>query len=108
MSEPPVPDDQDPQLQPTAPAAEPAAPAAAVEDEKPPMGLGQRLRQPRTILSIAIPLLLLVLIARFALNIDVGEVVAGIAEANPWLLLAALGVFYLGFPLRRCKVRRLP
>ena len=107
MSEPPVPDDQDPQAQPTAPAAEPAASAAAVGDEKPPMALGQRLRQPRTILSIAIPLLLLVLIARFALNIDVGEVVAGIAEANPWLLLAALGVFYLGFPLRGLRWQML-
>ena len=106
MSEPPVPDDQDPQPQPTAPAAR-ATPAAAAEDEKPPMALGQRLRQPRTILSIAIPLLLLVLIARFALNIDVGEVVAGIAEANPWLLLAALGVFYLGFPLRGLRWQML-
>jgi len=107
MSEPPVPDDQDPQLQPTAPAAEPVNPAPAADDEKPPMALGQRLRQPKTILSIAIPLLLLVLIARFALNIDVGEVVAGIAEANPWLLLAALGVFYLGFPLRGLRWQML-
>jgi hypothetical protein len=64
------------------------------------MSLGARLRQPRTILSIAIPLVLLVLLARFALNIQVEEVIAGIAEANPLLLLAALAVFYLGFPLR--------
>jgi glycosyltransferase 2 family protein len=78
----------------------PQPPASGEEDAKPPMSLGRRLRQPRTILSIAIPLLLLVLIARFALNVEVEEVIAGIAEANPWLLLAALAVFYLGFPLR--------
>ena len=64
------------------------------------ISIGQRLRQPRTILSIAIPLLLLVLAARLFLNIDVQAVVTGIAEANKWLLLAAFAVFYLGFPLR--------
>jgi len=91
--------------EPVAPPIVPAGPAP--DDEKPPMALGQRLRQPKTILSIAIPLLLLVLIARFALNIDVGEVISGIAEANPWLLLAALGVFYLGFPLRGLRWQML-
>jgi uncharacterized protein (TIRG00374 family) len=64
------------------------------------VSLGRRLRQPRTILSIAIPLLLLLLAARLFLNIDVKAVVTGIAEANKWLLLAAFTVFYLGFPLR--------
>ncbi len=64
------------------------------------VSLGHRLRQPRTILSIAIPLVLLILAARLFLNIDIQAVVTGIAEANKLLLLAAFAVFYLGFPLR--------
>lgn len=64
------------------------------------VSLGRRLRQPRTILSIAIPLVILVLIFRVALNIDFGEVLDGVSRANPLLLLAAFLVFYLGFPLR--------
>jgi glycosyltransferase 2 family protein len=64
------------------------------------VSLGRRIRQPRTILSIAIPLALLILGARLFLNIDVKAVVTGIAEANKWLLLAAFAVFYAGFPLR--------
>jgi glycosyltransferase 2 family protein len=34
------------------------------------------------------------------LNIDVGDLVAGVRQANPLLLLAAFVVFYAGFPLR--------
>jgi glycosyltransferase 2 family protein len=64
------------------------------------VSLGRRLRQPRTILSIAIPIILLALIFRFALNIDLGRVVEAIAQSNKLLLLAAFLVFYLGFPLR--------
>ena len=44
--------------------------------------------------------LLLVFGARLFLNIDVERVIQGIANANRLLLLAAFGVFYLGFPLR--------
>ena len=95
-------------LVPPAPAAPGAAgsstaPAGAAAEEgevTDQVSLGRRLRQPRTILSIAIPLLLLLLAARLFLNIDVKAVVTGIAEANKWLLLAAFAVFYLGFPLR--------
>jgi uncharacterized protein (TIRG00374 family) len=87
---------------PAAGSPSPASPATAddqgtVTDQ---VSLGHRLRQPRTILSIAIPLGLLILGARLFLNIDIQAVATGIAEANKWLLLAALGVFYLGFPLR--------
>jgi uncharacterized protein (TIRG00374 family) len=75
-----------------------AAPEPEVGTDQ--LSLGRRLRQPRTIISIAIPILLLVLIFRLVLNIDVNELVAAIGGANPWLLLAAFGIFYLGFPLR--------
>ena len=77
-----------------------AATAEDTEGSTDQVSLGRRLRQPRTILSIAIPLLLLVLGARLFLNIDVQTVIQAVAEANKWLLLAAFAVFYLGFPLR--------
>jgi uncharacterized protein (TIRG00374 family) len=64
------------------------------------VSLGRRLRQRRTILSLVLPIILLVLIFRVALNVEVGELIDGISRANPLLLLAAFVVFYLGFPLR--------
>ena len=64
------------------------------------LSLGRRLRSPRAILSLLLPLALLILVFRVALNIEVGALINGIAQANWLLLLAALLVFYLGFPLR--------
>ena len=74
------------------------APEREVSAEQ--ISLGRRLRQPRTILSLALPIVILVLIFRVALNVDVGDIATGISRANPLLLLAAFVVFYLGFPLR--------
>ena len=71
------------------------------------MSLGRRLRQPRTILSLLLPIILLVLVFRVALNVDVGELATGISQANPLLLLAAFIVFYAGFPLRGLRWARL-
>ena len=64
------------------------------------LSLGRRLRQPRTILSLAVPIVLLVLVFRVALNVDVNELVSGVRGANPLFLVAAFLVFYAGFPLR--------
>jgi len=64
------------------------------------MSLGRRLRQPKTILSLVLPIILLVLIFRVVLNVNLGDLVAGIRQANPLLLLAAFVIFYAGFPLR--------
>jgi uncharacterized protein (TIRG00374 family) len=64
------------------------------------ISLGRRLRQPRTILSLAVPIILLVLIFRVALNVDVNELADGIGRSNKLLILAGFLVFYLGFPLR--------
>ena len=64
------------------------------------LSLGRRLRQPRTIVSIVLPLILLVLFARALPGFKLGELVGYVAAANKWLLLAAFIVFYLGFPLR--------
>jgi glycosyltransferase 2 family protein len=64
------------------------------------LSLGRRLRQPRTIISLVLPLVLLVLVFRVALNVDIDDLVIGLREANALLLLAAFAVFYAGFPLR--------
>ena len=71
-----------------------------VEEPTDQLSLGRRLRQPKTILSLAIPIILLILIFRVALNIDVNELLDGIGRSNKWLILAGFLIFYLGFPLR--------
>ena len=64
------------------------------------LSLARRLRQPRTIVSIILPLVLLVLFARALPGFKLDELPTYFAEANKALLLAAFLVFYLGFPLR--------
>ena len=81
----------------TLPPADQDATREAASDQ---LSLGRRLRQPRTILSLAVPIVLLVLIFRVALNVNVDQLVAAVRAANPLLLLAAFLVFYAGFPLR--------
>jgi glycosyltransferase 2 family protein len=71
------------------------------EDEVTPeqVSLGRRLRQPRTIISIVVPLFIIG--AFVGLNWQVLSKVPGlIAAANPALVLVAFLVFYAGFPLR--------
>ena len=64
------------------------------------VSLARRLRQPRTIVSLVVPVVLLVLVLRIVLNINFQELFAAVRAANPWLLLAAVVVYYIGFPLR--------
>jgi len=83
-------------------------PAAADADTVEPLepgaptqvSLPQRLRQPRTIISIALPLVLVVLVFRVVLQVDFGQLGDLVLAANPAALLAALAIYYLGFPLR--------
>ncbi len=92
--------------------ADPAIPAGFGEPDElgepadAPPSLGQRLRQPRTILSIVVPL---GIISFFLyLNAErLAEVPSLILEANPLLVLLAFFVFYLGFPLRGYRWKRL-
>ena len=89
---------------PTASAAAPVEPDEEVTAEQ--VSLSRRLRQPRTIISIVIPL---VIIAAF-IGINgaaLAEVPGLIAGANPVLVAAAFGVFYLGFPLRGWRWKAL-
>jgi uncharacterized protein (TIRG00374 family) len=75
----------------------PVEPEAEVTADQ--LSLGRRLRQPRTIISLAVPI---VVIAIFAwLNRDqLARVPQLILHVNPGLVLAAFLVFYAGFPLR--------
>ena len=70
------------------------------EENSPPPPLSRRLRDPRTIVSIVLPILLVLLIALTAGNIDFGELAGSISRANPLLLLGAFSIYYVGFPLR--------
>jgi uncharacterized protein (TIRG00374 family) len=71
-----------------------------VEDEAQAIPLGTRLRDPRTIISILVPLGVLVLLLAALPGFKLSELPALIAQANPWWLLAALAIYYVGFPLR--------
>ncbi len=70
------------------------------EESTPPPPLSARLRDPRTIVAIALPLVLLVLIAVLVGNINFALLFQVVSQANPVLLLAAFLIYYLGFPLR--------
>jgi hypothetical protein len=77
-------------------------------DVPPPdqMSLLRRMREPKTILSIVVPLAIIVIAA--VLNRQyLGELPADIAHANPWLVLAAFVVYYVGFPLRGWRWTKL-
>lgn len=63
------------------------------------MSLARRLRQPRTIISIAIPIA--VIAAFVVLNgSQLSRVPGLVLGANPLLVLAAFAIFYAGFPIR--------
>ena len=70
------------------------------EAAAPPPPLSQRLRDPRTIISIVLPIVLVVLIAIAAGDIDFATLARSISNANPFLLVGALLIYYFGFPLR--------
>jgi glycosyltransferase 2 family protein len=64
------------------------------------MSLGRRLRQPKTIISLVVPIFLTILFVGALPGFHLEELPALILGANPALLLAAFLVYYLGFPLR--------
>jgi glycosyltransferase 2 family protein len=81
----------------SAPVTEPAAEAQVRADQ---LSLVARLRQPRTIISLVLPIVLLALFARSLPGFKLEELPDKILGANPWLLIAAFAIFYAGFPLR--------
>ena len=64
------------------------------------LSLSKRLRQPRTLISLILPILLLALFLVALPGFELDQLPGKIAAANPVLLLAAFVVFYIGFPLR--------
>jgi uncharacterized protein (TIRG00374 family) len=64
------------------------------------LSLGRRLRQPKTIISLVLPIALLVLFVSALPGFKLDELPGNILRANPWLLLAGFVIFYVGFPLR--------
>jgi len=64
------------------------------------LSLGRRLRQPRTIISLVLPIALLILFVRALPGFKLDALPGLILNANPLLLVAAFTVFYIGFPLR--------
>ena len=77
------------------------------EDGSPPQPLSRRLRDPRTIISLVLPLVLLLLVAVSLREIDFNELFRTILAANPVMLLAAFAIYYLGFPLRGYRWKAL-
>ena len=66
------------------------------------LSFARRLKQPRTILSFVVAVVIIVLVVS-RLNINVHEVWRNVRDANPWLLLCALLVYYLSFPVRAVR-----
>jgi uncharacterized protein (TIRG00374 family) len=70
------------------------------------MSLVSRLRQPRTILSIAVPIAILVIAV--LLNRDqLQDVPKDLSKADPIFVIAAFASYYLGFPLRGWRWSKL-
>jgi len=86
------------------PAAEPAVPGPEQDedDDAVPadqLSIRRRLRQPRTIISIAVPLVIIGIFV-YLNREDLARVPGLIVQASPGLILLALVIHYLGFPLR--------
>ena len=64
------------------------------------LSLARRLRQPRTIVSLVLPIVLLVLFVRSLPGFRLDQLPDKLSHANPLLLLAAFAIYYVGFPLR--------
>jgi uncharacterized protein (TIRG00374 family) len=64
------------------------------------LSLARRLRQPRTIISLVLPIALLALFVKSLPGFKLDELPGTILRANGLLLLAALAIFYAGFPIR--------
>ncbi len=64
------------------------------------ISLARRLREPRTIISLVLPLVLLALLLRALPGFQLDQLPGKILAANPLILAAAFAIHYLGFPLR--------
>ncbi len=60
----------------------------------------KRLRDRRTQASIIVPVLVLILFALALPGFKLETLVDHVLSADPWWLLMAFAIYYLGFPLR--------
>jgi uncharacterized protein (TIRG00374 family) len=79
---------------------------AAAEAEA-AVSLGARLRQPRTLISIVVPVVVLLLVVRSLPGFRLDRLPELLSSADPRLLVAAFAVYYLGFPLRGLRWARI-
>jgi hypothetical protein len=79
---------------------QPAPPAEEAEVRAEQLSLASRLRQPRTIVSLVLPIVLLALFVKSLPGFKLEELPDKILGANPLLMLGAFVIFYIGFPLR--------
>ena len=77
-----------------------------VPDERPAMTLGQRFRQPQTLLSFLFAILIVAFLVR-RLDIDPADVWSQIRSANLALFALGLLAFYSGFLVRVVRWRRM-
>jgi glycosyltransferase 2 family protein len=64
------------------------------------LSLGRRLRQPRTIVSIVVPTVLLALLVANLPGFKLDQLPGLLSHANLLLLAGAFAIYYVGFPLR--------
>jgi hypothetical protein len=77
-----------------------------LEVERGGFSLWERLRSPRTLISFALALAIVIFALR-GLNIDLATTWGYMRQANPGLLLLGLAIFYCTFPLRALRWRML-
>lgn len=75
-------------------------------DEQSTLTLGERVRQPQTVLSFLFAVLIVAFLVR-RLDIDLGQVWRELRSANLALFALGAAVFYLGFILRVLRWRRM-
>jgi hypothetical protein len=92
--------------EPHSPSEEPETGYPHTPDAPAEFSLKRRLLSPRTLISFALAIAILVFVFR-GLNIDIERTLAHMQQANPWLLLAGFLIFYLTFPLRAVRWRLL-
>ena len=104
MADPPAAPVRSEPMQVLRPATVPAVPVPPTDpsdrEAVEQLSLGRRLRQPRTIVSLVLPVLLLLLLARTLPGFDLAALPGIIGGANPLLILAGFAIYYVGFPLR--------
>ncbi|PDW02932.1 lysylphosphatidylglycerol synthase transmembrane domain-containing protein [Candidatus Viridilinea mediisalina] len=83
-----------------------AARSPEAEVEQGGFALWERLRSPRTLISFALAIAIVLFVLR-GLDINLTETWQYIQQVNGWMLLLGLGVFYTTFPLRALRWRML-